>query len=59
MNRRGFTLIETLVSLSLLLTVAGSFFYLAKIGAKFEKEADLKLKAAYAYQAKMEEVKSK
>ncbi|OGC03366.1 hypothetical protein A2276_00395 [candidate division WOR-1 bacterium RIFOXYA12_FULL_43_27] len=59
MNRKGFTLIETLISLSLLLTVAVSFFYLSKIGARLEKEAKAKLKAAYAYQAKMEEAKSK
>lgn len=58
MNKRGFTLVEVLVSASLLAALSFSFFYLAKNSSWFQKKAGEKMQAAYALQAKMEELKS-
>jgi len=56
-REKAFTLIEVLVSASLLTIIATSFFYIFKTSAGFQKKAEQKLEAAYSMQAKMEELR--
>lgn len=58
LNKKGFTLVEILVSSSLLVVMAISFSFLFQNNARLQKYSDKKLQDAYILQAKMEELRN-
>ncbi|MBI5700319.1 prepilin-type N-terminal cleavage/methylation domain-containing protein [Candidatus Saganbacteria bacterium] len=59
MRKKGFTLIETLISLCILAVVAISFSYLFVSSMQSANETENYAKALYLAESKMEELRSK
>ncbi|MFH1541522.1 MAG: type II secretion system protein [bacterium] len=57
MNRKGFTLVELLVAMSIFLLVAASFSALLKASHRSAQKAEALLQTTYQLQAKMEELR--
>jgi len=58
LNKKGFTLVEILVSTSLLVIISISFFFLFQNSARLQKHSEKKLQEACLLQAKMEDLRA-
>jgi len=56
--RRGFTLIEVLVALAILVIIGGTFLFFFKTGLDAQADADEFLKALNACRAELEELRA-